>query len=139
MNKNTKNQDIKKLSKVNLNYYAGIIDGEGSLKMYVRPTKNGLGKVYNCVHSRLEVTNTDFKLIKAMKRDFGIGFIYKDKPRRTEKGTLCKPIARWTIQYQKLYKFLKVIRPFLRIKSKTKEADKIIKYYETRKGKPRIK
>ena len=120
-------------------YYAGIIDGEGSLKLYRRPTKNGIGKIYNCYHPVLEVCNTDIDLIYQMKKDFKDGYIYKDKMRKTATGKDRKPIARWKVQYQQLYKILKIIYPYFRVKAKKDVAREIIHYYETRKNKPRIK
>jgi hypothetical protein len=120
-------------------YYAGIIDGEGSLKLYRRPTRNSAGKVYNCYHPVLEVCNTDIPLIYKMHKDFKQGYIYHDKMSKTATGKDRKPIARWKIQYQQLYKFLKIMKPFFRVQAKKDVAKAIIKYYETRKNKPRIR
>ena len=122
-----------------LHYWAGFIDGEGSLKLYIRPKKNSRGKIYDCYVPRLEVTNTDIDVIEQMKNFFNRGHIYKDKIRTTEIGNTCKPIARWTVSYQDLYHVLKEINNCFKCKAKKNVSEQIIHYYETRKGKPQIK
>ena len=127
------------MKKTDLNYWAGFIDGEGSLKHYCRPKKNLKGKIYDCYVPVLEVTNTDLELIKQMYKDFNLGYIYFDKPRLTAIGNKCKPIARWKVQYQELYSILKTIGPYFRCKAKQKISAEIIQYYEKRKIKPEIR
>ena len=132
----TINTNIKE---TDLSYWAGFIDGEGSVKLYKHPKKNSLGKVYNCYMPKIEVTNTDILLIEQMIKTFQIGYIYLDKPRKTATGNQCKQIARWIVSYQNAYKVAKIIHPYLREVNKKRVAGEIINYYETRVGKPRIK
>ena len=130
------NTDIKE---IDLSYWGGFIDGEGSVKLYKGPKKNSIGKIYDCYTPKIEVTNTDILLIEQMIKTFQVGYIYLDKPRKTEEGTVCKQIARWIVTYQNAYNVAKIILPYLREVNKKKSAEEIINYYETRVGKPRIR
>lgn len=127
------------IKEIDLSYWGGFMDGEGSIKLYKRPKKNSIGKIYNCYEPKIEVTNTDILLIEQMLKTFQVGYIYLDKPRKTAKGNDCKPIARWIVNYQNAYKIAKIIFPYLREINKKKVAEEIINYYETRVGKPKIK
>lgn len=130
------NTDIKE---IDLSYWGGFMDGESSIKLYKRAKKNSIGKIYDCYEPKIEVTNTDILLIEQMIKTFQVGYIYLDKPRKTEKGTECKQIARWIVTYQNAYHVLKIMLPYLREVNKKKGAEEIINYYETRIGKPKIK
>ena len=75
------------IKETDLCYWAGFIDGEGSVKLYKHPKKNSLGKVYDCYMPKIEVTNTDILLIEQMIKTFQTGYIYLDKPRKDRKST----------------------------------------------------
>ncbi len=78
---------------------------------------------------RIEVTGTDFKPIRFLKKLFG-GRIYKSKPRITATGKKTKPQEIWVALNETAYKVCKTLLPYLMTKKRIKTAKEIINYYE---------
>ena len=108
-------------------YFAGIIDGEGSIGIeHLKPTKGRKKDYYTC---RLTVINTSFTLMRWIKENFGGTF-------DTRKAILGRKVVyRWHIFGKNMDAILQAIFPFLIIK---KIQAHIQKYYRDRAEKKKI-
>tara|TARA_Y100000114_G_scaffold109859_1_gene103433 strand:- start:53 stop:433 length:381 start_codon:yes stop_codon:yes gene_type:complete len=108
-------------------YCASFVDGEGYIEWACRPKKNGLGKIHDTHVYRMEVCNTDKDIIKDMYKWFGEqGTLFEVKP-KTKKHL---PQLRWIIGYNKFYRLLRLISPYMRQKEKLKKIKEIVKWKE---------
>ena len=116
--------------KMSLSYLAGFFDGEGCITTAMTPKWNPkMKKHYDCYTIRMEVCNTDFKLIKDIHKFMKVGGIFKIKPRKTATGNMSKPQLRWQTGHRQSYEVLKKILPFMREKNKIKKAKEVLNYY----------
>ena len=93
-------------------YIAGIVDGEGCLRIDKGKTgKNGVRRTKYSV--TIGVANTCFRLVKYLKAITGVGSILPI-PRRGNR----KPQIRWMVYSQQAEDFLKQIRPWLLVKNR---------------------
>ena len=117
--------------KMSLSYLAGFFDGEGCITTAMTPKWNPrMEKYYDCFTIRMEVCNTDFKIIQDIHKFMKVGVILKIKPRKTATGNMSKPQLRWQTSHRQSYQVLKKILPFMREKNKIKKAKEVIKFYE---------
>jgi hypothetical protein len=102
-------------------YFAGIIDGEGSIGIeHLKPTKGRKKDYYTC---RLTVINTSFTLMRWIKENFGGTF-------DTRKAILGRKVVyRWHIFGKNMDAILQAIFPFLIIKKI--QAHIVLKYRNT--------
>ena len=101
---------MEKISEKDLGYAGGIIDGEGSIcinKHKSNECKRGYSFVLN-----VSVSNTNEWLLEWLKLNFG-GYKYPRKKWKTHHSfSWC-----WMIESQKALEFLRIIKPYLKIKS----------------------
>ena len=97
-----------------LAYVAGIVDGEGSITITTNATRRTFV-------SFIYVSNTDVRLMDWLRTTFG-GSVYKMK----SQGDNCKAGYRWALFGKKAGKFIKQIRPYLKIKYE--QADVVIAF-----------
>jgi hypothetical protein len=111
-----------------LSYLAGIIDGEGNISIhnynYAKP------RPYERHRVGVAVTNTDSRLMKWLKSNFGGGY-YKLGWKVSNR---CKDCYRWQISDQAAENILGEILPYLLIKKKRAqlalEFRKTVHYHE---------
>lgn len=112
----TQVEEITKLS-----YFAGIVDGEGSIGIeHLSPTKNRHKDYYVC---RLTVINTNEDLMKLL-----VGF-FKGKYDKRKKIEGRKTCYRWHVFGKDLEEAIKKLYPFIFIKKK--QAEIVLKYRKT--------
>ena len=93
------------MKKINLSYFAGIFDGEGSISLSkTNSSKSNTFVLYVCVG------NTNEWIIQQLKFCFG-GIVTYQEPKGNK-----KPRWMWTLQAQKALGFLVLIEPYLHIK-----------------------
>ena len=97
---------MNKLSKIDIAYMAGIVDGEGSITAYVTQR----------TRIRLTVTNTSLELMKWMVSRFGGSFYTKAK--KEERNMQAYG---WEVACKKAEKALRLLLPFLVIKKRQAE------------------
>ena len=85
-------------------YAAGIVDGEGCVRLASRAKKY--------VTPSVQVSNTRFDLLQWLKERWG-GSVYFCKEPRTNR----KPHGVWSVCGQKAISFLRDVQPFLLIKN----------------------
>jgi len=95
------------MKKTDLAYTAGIVDGEGCIRIYKSSRK---GHKYLDYVLRVDVTNTEIWLCQWLRFAFG-GTVHKH-------GSLphCKLCWSWVIQAKAAGEFLQLILPYLNIK-----------------------
>jgi hypothetical protein len=106
----------------------GMIEGEGEINI-CRKSSKGRNKNLFTLHPRISISNTDRELLKKIVTiiGVGIGHIYSDK-RDT-------PCYRWDIGSRNdCLKLLKRISPFMVSKRKSKLAEIVIEFCESRDG-----
>lgn len=109
---------------MNISYFAGIIDGEGSIGIeHLSPTKNRSKSYYVC---RLTVINTNKDLMESLKNFFGGTY---DQRKKIEGRRIC---YRWHIFGKELESALNQLIPHLFIK---KPQALILKQYRETVGK----
>ena len=107
-----------------LAYLAGIVDGEGSLLLWMNKSSTDRGQF----NLRVNVTSTDKCLVDWIFQNFG-GSIYEcNSPSRKSKPNWKKQYL-WQINRPEMLQFLKDIYPFLIIKKERCEI--AIKFRET--------
>ena len=117
----------KYTKKANIQYIAGLFDGEGCITTSVVKKYNPvMKKRYPCTSIRMEISNTDFGLIRLCKKHFNEGHIINIKPRK--RGYL--PQQRWQLTHRQVEKVLKKLLPYLHNKAKIKKAREVLKHYE---------
>lgn len=97
-----------RLSKEQLAYMAGFVDADGSIGI-CSDSANA-----QC-NLRLSVTNRDYRVVKIFANAFGTG---KMRRREHVKHKNWQPIYEWTISANRALYAIKLMRPYLRIKSK---------------------
>jgi hypothetical protein len=101
------------MNKEQLAYTAGIIDGEGCIKVYKVDAKI-CHRPHNRYTLNVQVSMTDKKLIYWLKQKFG-GYFYKHSF-IIKNHPSWKLQYRWMLQNQHCWKFLIDILPYLKIK-----------------------
>tara|TARA_R100000664_G_scaffold12562_1_gene20151 strand:+ start:1543 stop:2001 length:459 start_codon:yes stop_codon:yes gene_type:complete len=109
-------------------WVAGLIDGEGCLRIHKRkPTKNR-GYNYN-YQARVSVKMTHLPTIERLREIFPFGCVVKEHP-----GKLNKRVAwRWEVTTSNAEKVLRSVRSYL--VTKKEEADKLLEYISYEKEK----
>lgn len=106
-------------SQVDAAYLAGILDGEGNIRLAGR----GRGKyITPCV----QVTNTRYELLTWLQDRFG-GSIYRNKESRPTR----KPYWVWSVAGQKALHVVRVARPYLLLKIEQADILLSLKRYST--------
>ena len=123
---------MKRKKKVNINYIAGLFDGEGCITTsQIMKYNPMMKKRYLCTTIRAEISNTDFGLIDDCYKFFGkIGHICDIKPRITAIGNKTKPQKRWQLTHRQVEKVLKKLLPYLRNKDKIKKGTWVLRHYK---------
>ena len=111
-----------KLTKDELNYYAGFFDGEGCIMI----RKKHMGRPYHTLD--IAITSTNHNILEDFKRAFGgkVHGAYKSKTHYKDKWS-------WMVGGDKALTILRVLYPYLRLKSK--EAELGIEFQERAKYK----
>lgn len=104
------------IKKTELNYIAGIFDGEGSIWIYKR-------KENNKIRINTSITNTNLEVLEFVKETMQIGNVFKN---RDDRANL--PCHGWQTTDGYSYIFLKRLLPYLKIKRV--QAENAIKQYE---------
>lgn len=109
---------MKKWTKAELAYLAGIVDGEGSFSL--APTRKS-SHIYVC---RLSVGNTNPLIIAWLRRYFGgnVASEHRQNPKH-------KPVWRWTASGSELTRITEAVLPFL--VGKVEQARIILAYRQT--------
>ncbi len=108
------------MRKTDLAYTAGIIDGEGSIGLYIHRGKGDYVL-------RVEVGNTNEWLIQWLKFAFGGSTrLHSGQPENH------KPLWCWQIQGVKALGFLELVYPYLRLKKP--QAGVAIEFQKVRRG-----
>ena len=109
-----------KLTKDELNYYAGFFDGEGCIMIQKKQGRPD-GRPYRILNIAISLTNLN--ILEDFKRAFGgtVHGAYKSKEHYKDKWN-------WQIFGNKALTFLKLIYPYLRLK--TREAELGIEFQE---------
>ena len=102
------------MTEVQKAYIAGIVDGEGSISIAHSKHKNN-GKRYYSL--RIDVVNTDRKLIDYMADVTDTGYTYCYESRKNE----WKNIHSWVTTRKSAEEFLREILPYLVIKKERAE------------------
>ena len=113
---------MKEIDEKRLIYWAGFIDGEGTLKIIKRRAgKSGKSPQYI---PYLAVANTKKEIIDLLKKEFGCGVIWHKKPFKPNH----KHAYAWYISTKKCVEILKQLLPYLYIKKP--QAELILRFYE---------
>lgn len=112
-----------------LEYLAGLFDGEGCIKACNYANKKKCGS-YRYWGIRVEVANTELKLVECFKERFG-GCIYTIPDNRKPQY---KVLYRWCLPSQLARDFLEAIEPYL-LGSKKKQAQLAVALQDTKPGK----
>lgn len=107
------------MKKTDLNYIAGLFDGEGSIVITKRKES---GKI----RIQTSITNTDIDVLNFVKEIIKLGVIGKNIDTRAN-----FPVHRWITSDGHSYMFLKIILPYIKIKKNN--AENVIKQYESEK------
>lgn len=113
-------KDIRLLEKL-----AAFVDGEG----YIGIGKYQAPRGYFTYRQRLQIVNTDVRLIEWLIKNFGGVFpkVVSDK-RESSKGRKHKDKYNWALSGSDSYKLIKNIQPYLILKQE--QADNAIELYE---------
>ncbi len=101
---------LKELTPMQLGYIAGIIDGEGCIRIR-QNGKTGNG----CVS--LHVANTDLEVLNILKEWTGLGFVYQSRKKKYNSNT-CRALYAWELSPKDCNELLVVISDLLIIKQK---------------------
>ena len=115
------------MEETELAYTAGIIDGEGSIGLYLNRCK----KQKDFYQMRVTVRNTNEWLVQRLKITYG-GYFYPSRYGDKEMAKNWKPQWQWIIAANKALVFLKLIYPYLRLKKP--QAEVAIRFQEMRRG-----
>lgn len=112
---------MSKVSKTDLAYMAGIMDGEGSFSISKVTLRTVAGNPYFGYDCKIMVGNTSEVLIKWIAERFGgvyrVSVSHVSKLARQWGQSQCKPCYRWTCEgYRNQELFLLAIIPYLVIK-----------------------
>jgi hypothetical protein len=122
---------MKRKKKVNINYIAGLFDGEGCITTSQIMKYNPIMKRrYLCTAIRAEISNTDFSLVNDCYKFFKTGCIIKIPSRITAIGNKSKPQRRWQLSHRQVEEVMKKLLPYLRNKDKIKKGKWVLKHYK---------
>ena len=122
---------MKRKKKVNINYIAGLFDGEGCITTSQIMKYNPMMKRrYLCTAIRAEISNTDFSLVNDCYKFFKTGCIIKIPSRITAIGNKSKPQRRWQLSHRQVEEVMKKLLPYLRNKDKIKKGKWVLKHYK---------
>jgi hypothetical protein len=110
------------LTKAQLGYIAGVIDGEGSISII-----KASGKYHFSYQLRLIVTNTDYRMLKWLKDTIGYGNVAERKRKITQPNW--SPVYIYSVTATKAKNLLVTIYPYLVIKRE--QADIAIEFTKT--------
>tara|TARA_R100000664_G_scaffold1897_1_gene4898 strand:- start:729 stop:1094 length:366 start_codon:yes stop_codon:yes gene_type:complete len=117
------------MKEISLPYVAGFFDGEGCITFsQIKKYNPVMKKRYPCTTIRMELTNTDMRIIKRIYKFFNIGHLIPIKPRKEG----YKPQLRWQLTHRQAQKVIKKILPYMFEKNKILKAKKVLRYYEKR-------
>jgi len=117
------------MTKEQLAYTAGIIDGEGCIKVYKVNAKI-CHRLHNRYTLNVQVGMTDKKLVYWLKQKFG-GYFYIHRFIKKHHPTW-KLQYRWMLQNQHCQKFLEDMIPYLKIKKNHAKA--ALKFLKIKSG-----
>ncbi len=101
---------LRRPSKVNLAWAAGLIDGEGCISITkCRPRGENINILYSLT---IGVNMVDRPTIYRLKHLFGGGKISKKKPTRTENGTMRRTFYTWAISSKQAKQALEWLLPY---------------------------
>jgi hypothetical protein len=103
-----------KISSNSIAYAAGLLDGEGCIAVYEYPTKLG----FQQVRFDVQISNTDTRPLIWMRDTFGGSLSRRGGIKRAN----CRECYYWHIMNAKAAEFLKMVRPFCKIKSEQIDA-----------------
>lgn|SRR5215472_3738655 len=106
-------------------YFAGIIDGEGTICIMKHRPKLASGEKSVGYLAYLKVCNTDYRLVAWCRETTGVGCIYSEKRKKPN----CRQVYTWHISSARFYALLKEVYPYLVIKKE--QADLIFLFAET--------
>ena len=122
---------MKRKKKVNINYIAGLFDGEGCITTSQIMKYNPMMKRrYLCTAIRAEISNTDFSLVNDCYKFFKTGCIIKIPSRITAIGNKSKPQRRWQLSHRQVEEVMKKLLPYLRNKDKIKKGKWVLRHYK---------
>ena len=122
---------MKRKKKVNINYIAGLFDGEGCITTSQIMKYNPIMKRrYLCTAIRAEISNTDFSLVNDCYKFFKTGCIIKIPSRITAIGNKSKPQRRWQLSHRQVEEVMKKLLPYLRNKDKIKKGKWVLRHYK---------
>jgi len=113
---------MKPLSNEELAYWAGFVDGEGSIKIIKR--RPGRGATNPSYIPYLAIINTNKAIIEELKRVFETGTIWHKKPSKPNH----RDAYGWYVSAKKCVEILKKLLPYLKIKKP--QAETLIEYYQ---------
>lgn len=96
-----------------LGWAAGVIDGEGCISLYPIMTKTGKSWVL-----RVNVTNTDSRMLVRLQEIFGLGTIHGSSARPNPNH---KPVFHWQACSKKAERVLRLVLPHLIVKREQAE------------------
>jgi len=109
---------MKEIPQAELAYWAGFIDGEGSI--FIKKEKSRAGRVTPIYELALKVENTNKEVIERFFKTFQSGY----KTYREKNGKNGKPLYGVTIKQQKALNILEMLEPFIIVKKKNIEIAK---------------
>lgn len=101
-------------------YVAGLFDGEGHCRVVAaKASKNGVR--YYRAHAA--IYNTDRRCLDHTKEVLGFGWVGLNSRASTHKASSAKKDCyKWAVSNQRCIEFLKLIRPFVKVKGKQIDA-----------------
>jgi hypothetical protein len=103
-------------------YLAGLTDGEGHISIVFRP-KTGVGRTGTQCYLFVAFTMVDREAIDAIAERFG-GAVYALK----QESPRWKPAFRWQATGARAERFIRAVRPYLRVK--VRQADIALEFRE---------
>ncbi|MFH0957947.1 MAG: LAGLIDADG family homing endonuclease [Pseudomonadota bacterium] len=98
------------MKKIDLAYFAGFFDGEGSVTIHENGSPSPRGKVPN--HTlQVSIGNTDPRVLEILHQQFGGSLTIRYVVKKNHRN-----VAQWTIRAAKTLPFLEAIFPYLRMK-----------------------
>ena len=120
---------MKKISKIDLAYTAGIIDGEGCIKIY-KVNAETINRPNNRYVLNVQVSMVTKEVVRWFYKKY-LGYLYLDKI-NTYKHPNWRDRQRWMLQNQKCKLFLEQILPYL--KTKKYQAKLALKFLQISPG-----
>ncbi len=105
---------IKDHEKLELAYWAGFFDGEGTISINRRLIKNNYKNPSHCLY--ISISNTNKEIVLEFLKFFGVGQIHTYE--RHHKSKKWKTVWRGDIWSREGYTIIKQLYPFLRVKKR---------------------